>query len=77
MVNTAEDDRDWGLAFLESFPSKIRTKAAVLHALWKKNGFGIKGSLKGLTEQGLMDMKFLKSDAKIIMGQLELAHVRS
>ncbi len=31
-----------------------------------------KESLKGLTEQGLLEMKFLKSDAKMIMGQLEL-----
>ncbi len=43
-----------------------------MHALWKKSGFGIKESLKGLTEQDLLDMKFLKSDAKMIMGQLEL-----
>ena len=31
-----------------------------------------KGSLKGLTEGDLTGMKFLKSDAKMIMGQLEL-----
>ncbi len=69
MANTAEDDPDWGLAFLESFPLAIRAKAAALHALWKKH---YKESLKGLTEGDLTDMKFLKSDAKMIMGQLEL-----
>ena len=68
MANTAEDDPDWGLAFLESFPLAIRAKAAALHALWKKQ---YKESLKGLTEQDLMDMKFLTSDASMIMGQLD------
>jgi len=72
MMSTAEDDPDWGLKFLESFPSTIRAKAAALHALWKKHGYGFKESLKGLTEDDLTDMKFLKSDAKMIMGQLEL-----
>ena len=72
MQSTAEDDPDWGLKFLESFPPTIRVKAAALHALWKKQGYGFKEPLKGLTEDDLTDMKFLKSDAKMIMGQLDL-----
>ncbi len=50
----------------------IRAKAALLHVLWKKYGYGYKGPLKGLTEEDLTDMTFLKSNAKMIMGQLEL-----
>ena len=49
MTNTAEDDPDWGLAFLESFPSTIRAKAAALHSLWKKHGYGIKEPLNTLS----------------------------
>ncbi len=71
MLSTNEDDPDWGLAFLESSPLTIRAKAAALLALWKKHGYRFKGPLIGLTEQDLTDVKFLKSDAKMIMGQLE------
>ena len=63
MDATSEEDPDWGLAFLRSFPLTIRDKAAALHAVWKKQGFGSKESLKGLVEQDLLTMKFLLSDA--------------
>ena len=40
MVATSEEDLEWGLTFLLSFPSTIRDKATTYHAAWKKHGFG-------------------------------------
>ena len=66
MDATSEEDPDWILAFLRSFPSTIRDKATVYHAGLMKNGFGTKESLKGLVEQDLLNMKFLLSDVRAI-----------
>ena len=41
-------------------------------AVWKTHGFGTKESLKGLREEDLTNMKFLLSDVRKIMAQLEL-----
>ena len=68
----SEEDPDWSLPFLKSFPSTIRDNAGKYHAILKKNGFGTKEFLKGLVEQGLITMKFLLSDVRAIMAQLEL-----
>ena len=68
----SEEDPDWSLPFLKSFPSTIRDNAGKYHAILKKNGFGTKESLKGLEEQDLKDMKFLLSDVRAIMAQLAL-----
>ena len=72
MTDTSEDDPEWSLEFLKSFPSTIRDKAAAYHAVLKKNGFGTKESLAGLREDDLKDMKFLLSDNRAIMAQLAL-----
>ena len=72
MTATSEEDPQWSLAFLQSFPSTIRDNAAKYQAVWTKNGFGTKESLKGLVEQDLKDMKFLLSDNRAIMAQIEL-----
>ena len=68
----SEEDPDWSLPFLKSFPSTIRDNAGKYHAILKKNGFGTKESLKGLEEQDLTTMKFPLSDVRAIMAQLEL-----
>ena len=75
MDATSEEDPDWILAFLRSFPSIIRDKSAAYQAIWKKSGFGTKGSLKGLREEDLTNMKLLLSDVREIMAQLELLFV--
>ena len=49
----SEEDPDWSLPFLKSFPSTIRDSAGKYHAILKKSGFGTKESLKGLMEQDL------------------------
>ena len=67
----SEEDPDWSLPFLKSFPSAIRDKAAAYHAVWK-NGFGTKESLAGLREGDLERMKFLLSDVRAIWAQLVL-----
>ena len=72
MDATSEEDPEWTLAFLRSFPPTIRDKSGTYHAAWKKNGFGTKGSLKGLREDDLERMKFLLSDNRAIIPQLEL-----
>ena len=72
MDATSVEDPEWSLAFLRSFPSTIRDKAAAYHAVWKKNGFGTKESLAGLREGDLERMKFLLSDNRAIMAQLAL-----
>ena len=56
MYSTSEEDSEWGLEFLRSFPSTIRDKSTEYHEAWKKNGFGTKGSLKGLREGDLERM---------------------
>ena len=68
----SEEDPDWSLPFLRSFPSTIRDNAGKYHAILKKNGFGTKESLAGLEEQDLKDIKFLISDVRAIMAQLAL-----
>ena len=40
MDATSEDDPEWSLAFLRSFPSTTREKAVAYQAVWKKSGFG-------------------------------------
>ena len=47
-------------------------QAAAYQAVWKENGFGTKESLTGFVEQNLTTMKFLLSDVREIMVQLEL-----
>jgi len=72
MQSTSEDDPEWGLHFLMSFPSTIRDKAPVYHAAWLKKGFGPKGMLAVLKEDDLTHMKFLDAHARMIIDQIEL-----
>ena len=67
MTATSEEDPQWSLTFLKSFPSTIRDNAVKYQAVLTKNGFGTKESLAGLEEQDLKDMKFLLSDVRAIM----------
>ena len=72
MDATSVEDPEWSLEFLRSFPSTILDKSVTYHAVLKKSGFGTKESLKGLREDDLERMKFLLSDNRAIMGQIEL-----
>ena len=73
MTSTDEEDADWGLAFLMSFPLTIRDQADTYHAAWKKKGYGSKATLSGLREQDLISMKFLEGHARLIItGQIDL-----
>ena len=67
MLSTSEDDPEWGLHFLMSFPSTIRDNAQVYHAAWLKKGFGPKVMLAVLKEDDLTHMKFLDAHARMII----------
>ncbi len=55
------------------FPSTIRDQANAGHAAWKKRGYGPKGTLlEVVKEQGLLNMRFLDANARLIIGQIDL-----